>query len=124
MLGMTLDLHYLRLPRMIDHKRSQLASTDTPAVQTKSEFLQIESFLPVVSVHNTQALVLLLFPLLVVPELLPWSARVLGTGYACFQVDGAHVHDMERILILEWDVWNKPGVNDCEFAKVGDIANT
>ena len=122
-LPMTLNLHNLRLPLVIHYKRRQLASTNTPAIQAKREFLQIQSPLPVVPIHDAHALVLVLLLLLMVPVLLPWCAIVLRAGYTCLEINGAHVHNMEGVLLFEGYVWYETSVNNCEFAEIGDVAN-
>lgn len=121
---MALDLNNLGLALVIDNERGQLASTDTPAVQTERELLQVQSSLPIMPVHNAHALMRFLLLLLMVPEFLPWCTVVLGAGYACLEVNGAHVHDVEGILLFERNVGNKAGVDDRKFAEVRYVSYT
>jgi hypothetical protein len=60
--------------------------------------------------------------LLVVPELFPWSATVLGRGYASLEVDGAHVHNMDWVLFFERRVWYETGVYGDQVTEVRHAA--
>jgi hypothetical protein len=66
---------------------------------------------------------LIQFLLLVVPEFLPGGAAVLARGDARLEVDGAHVHDVERVLHLQGRVGHQAGVHGNEGAELGDSAD-
>jgi hypothetical protein len=120
----TLDLHNLPLTRLIHDQRTQLAPTHTPAVQPKRKLAHIQPALAVMSVDDARALALVQLRLAVIPELLPGRAAVvLGAGDARLEVDGAHVHGMERVLLLERDVRHQAGVHGDQGAHVRDVAD-
>jgi len=85
--------------------------------------MHVEAFLSIVSIDNRGTVFMLQLLLSMVPELFPGGASMFGTRDPGFEIDAAHVHHVERVLILERGVGNETGVNGDEGAEMGDGAD-
>lgn len=92
-------------------------------IEAHAVLLDVLPPLPVVPVYDRCALVRRLLLLLVVPEFLPGRAVAVLGRQARFQIDGSHVHHMERVLVLEGYVRDEPRVHDYHFAQVAEFAD-
>ena len=120
---MALDMEQLRLAMPINDQRCKSLAAHTPRVKAVRVLLYIQPPLSIVSVDYGRPVALGKFLLAVVPELFPGRAGVFGAGDARFEVDGAHVHDVEGVLVLERYIGYEAGVDGDEGAEVGDVAD-
>ena len=81
--------------------------------------MHVETLLSIVSIDNRGTVFMLQLLLSMVPELFPGGAAVLGTRDPGFEIDAAHVHHVERVLVLERGVGNEAGVNGDQGAEMG-----
>jgi hypothetical protein len=120
-LTLTFDAHQFRLPLIIHHHGRQPASRRTPRIQPLGPLLDIQSPLPVMTIYNRRALLMLQLLLLMVPECLPGGSVVGRRRDARLQVNSAHIHNVHGILLFEGCVGDEAGVHGDEVAEVGDV---
>jgi hypothetical protein len=122
--ALALDADEFRLALVVDDERCKMPATRTSGIKTFGVFLNIQTTLAVVAVDDGGAVMLLKLLLLMVPELLPRCAAVLRGGNACLEIDGAHVHNMNWILLFKWRVGNQASVHSNNLAEVRHGAYT
>jgi hypothetical protein len=116
--ALTLDTDEFRLALVVNDERCKMSATRTACVQTLCVFLDIQATLAVVAVDDGGAVMLLKLLLLMVPELLPRCATVLRGGDACLEIDCAHVHNMNGILLFKWRVGDQASVHSNNLTEV------
>jgi hypothetical protein len=123
LLALALDADQLGLTLVVHNEGRQVSTSCTSGVEPLGVLLDVQTPLPVMAVDDGGALVVLELLLLVVPELLPGGAVVLGGGDSRLEIDSAHVHNMDRILLFERRVGHKTGVDGDESAEFGHAAD-
>lgn len=116
-------MHKLRLALVIYDHRSELAATDTPGIQPFTILVYVQPLLTVMSIHDGRTLFLFQLLLPMIPELLPRRALVLTARNPCLQINRAHVHHVNWVLVFQRDVRHEAGVHGDEGAEIRDMAD-
>ena len=85
--------------------------------------LYVLSPLTIVSIDDRGALILVKLCLMMVPKLLPRRAAAILRRKARLEINGAHVHHLEGVLLLERDIRHQAGMHDDQLAQMRHLAH-
>jgi hypothetical protein len=110
-------------PSLSNNHRRQPPATHTPRIQPKTILPHIHPALPVMSINHRHLLALMLRIHDAIPQLLPGRAVAPLARHARLDINSAHVHDLEGVLVFEGNVRDEAGVDDGDVVQGADAAD-